>query len=182
MDSLLAAPPEAPQSPVGRESSPRPPEITPPQAPAAEGKSIKQKISDGVESFKKSSFGQALFFVNQASWRGRMARWLKRCASFLPHLGGIGGTGLHIRLGLDDPALTGKLFGFWTGIKNGIFSGNADGERWILEPSFDGEYFSAEGSVALRSSLVRFVVLFALVFATFPYIATWRTWRASRRK
>ena len=145
------------------------------------GRPLKEKISTLINKIRKSGFVRALYFISQASWRGKTVRWIQRCVYYLPRLCRIHATDLHVRLGLDDPALTGKLFGYWTGMKNGIFYGNTNGRGWTFDPVFNEKYLSIEGSISLRSSLIRFIMLFALAFATFPYFTTFKTWRASGR-
>jgi hypothetical protein len=181
-------PPFADSSAAAKEAAPKPRQLPPEDekphpstAPKAKSPPLRKKISAFIETIKKSGVIRAFFFIHHAPWRSKMIRWMRRWSCFLPRLWRIHNSELHIGLGLEDPALTGKLFGYWTGIKNAIFCKVSDGGTWTFKPYFNEEHCSIEGALSIRSSLLRFIILGALFLATFPYLATWRAWRGSRR-
>lgn len=156
-------------------------DFTFPKETTAARESLKKKIKNAVEKIKKSAIMRAFIFISQASWRAKIVRWAKRCIRFLPKTGRHHSTNVQIRAGFADPALTGVLFGYWIGAYSAVFPNAKKQLKVNFEPVFTEECFSIKGSISLRSALIRFVMLFSLALATFPYFSTLKAWRASRR-
>jgi hypothetical protein len=135
-----------------------------------------------VAKIKKSAWMKALIFFSQTSWRSKIIRWSGRCLISLPRLVSFHSAMVHVRAGLPDPALTGNVFGFWTGVHSALFPQKNDRFALTIDPVFTENCFFIKGDVCIRSSLMRFAVLFALAAVTFPYFSTIKAWRRASRQ
>jgi hypothetical protein len=157
------------------------PEGTTEAVGAAKKVPLREKLRGAIAKMKKSAWMRAVFFIGQASWRSKILRWLARCTAALPRLVKLHAADMHIRAGFSDPAATGRLFGYWTGFCGAVAAEKKLPLSLTIDPVFTEACLFVRGSVSVQSSLMRFLTLFAVAVATFPYFSTIKTWRASRR-
>ncbi len=152
-----------------------------PQDAPSERVTLGQRLGIAAAKIKKSSWMRTLMLIRQTSWRSKILRWCKRCLGSLPGLVSFHSADLHVWAGLSDPALTGGIFGCWTGMHGALSARKKPRFALTVEPVFTEDCLFIKGSVSFRSSLMRFAVLPALAIGTFPYLSTIKAWRRSRR-
>jgi hypothetical protein len=144
-------------------------------------RSFVKKIRAIINTVREANSNKVFFFIRHASWRTKILRWLQGCLHSIVHLFDFQSIDMHLRAGFSDPSLTGKLFGYWTGVQGAIAMDRKNSRVLNIEPVFTEECLDLIGSISVRSSLMRFIAMLTLALATFPYLSTWLLWRAAKR-
>ncbi len=136
------------------------------------------KMDNLFERIKKSRF---IFFASHKKWRKKIFVWLLRIFKSFCHLVHFDCFKADIRAGVEDPAVLGRIFGYYQAISNGLQL-KEYGIKLFWEPVFMKNHFEAEGAVKISSSLGRLLAPFGVAFLTFPYISTFFLWRSYKQK
>jgi hypothetical protein len=140
---------------------------------------FKNRARGRVEKMRIAS-QRAVFFLRQRALLGKLLRWVWRGLVSLLDLCRVGSYTVHARVGFSDPSETGKLFGYWMGVKNALSFDIGKKHQMFLEPIFNEECFEIQGVISLRTSLARFIAPALVLAITFPYFTTFKVWRAYR--
>jgi hypothetical protein len=87
---------------------------------------------------------------------------------------------LYAKAGVEDPAETGKFYGYFAALHSALFS-NRKNMDVRLEPRFMSDVLEFEGSVGLKSSIAAAVMPIIVAFVTFPYITFYFVWRRLKK-
>lgn len=136
------------------------------------------KMDNLIERIKKS---RIIFFVSHKKWRGKILSWLFRFFKTFRCLVRFECFKAYIRAGVEDPAVLGKIFGYYQALSKGLQL-NEYGLDLFFEPVFMKNHFEADGAVKISSSIGRLLTPFGVAFLTFPYINTFFLWRSHKRK
>ena len=108
--------------------------------------------------------------------------WLGRVIGKLLRVIRIDRLSMYLRAGFDDPAFTGSLHGFYTGIIHGIDIGQYKHIKLDFEPLFnDEDIIEFEGSLSVRTSLARLLWPVLVALLTFPYVSALILWLRIRK-
>ncbi|HUI92290.1 MAG TPA: DUF2953 domain-containing protein [Chitinivibrionales bacterium] len=136
----------------------------------------KRPFSDKLIPLKK-----AWVFLGDSSFRYKVLRWLLKL--FLSLVGAVSFriVSARVKAGLFDPALTGKAYGYFTGLRYALITEKSSCKEILFEPVFNDEPFSAEGGVALSSSMARLCLPIVFAVLTFPYLHAFILYRRSKK-
>ena len=140
---------------------------------------LKNRARGSVEKMGTAS-RRAVFLLRQHALLGKLLRWVWGGVVSLVGLCSVRSFTVHARVGFSDPSETGRLFGYWMGVKNAL-SLDIGKKHVFLEPIFNEECFEIQGVISLRTSLVRFIAPALVLATTFPYFTTIKVWRAYPR-
>ena len=124
---------------------------------------------------------RVVFLLWQRSWRAKILRWFTRSLVRFFRIAGLDHLAVRIRANLENPALTGKAFGYVEGLRRAL-SGGRSNVSVRFEPVFDRECMEGEGSVGLRTSIVRLLAPVIVAVFTFPYVSTFLVWRRLKKR
>lgn len=158
--------------------------------------SIEDKLSDRdehhdeeeVDSKKKSDKKEAnklkivfsLFTDSRYSkWRKKFFNWIKRGLFSLFRLIKFERFFLCIYAGLEDPAYVGFLCSAYH-LLNGMVQHQGNNSHIEFFPVFTKNHFEFSSNISFKTSLLRIILPFFLIFFTFPYIDTFFMWRKIR--
>lgn len=136
------------------------------------------RLRDWIERVKAHP---AVFFLRQHSWRSKVLRWLTHSLVRFFRIVGLDHLFVRVRANLEDPALTGQVYGYVVGLRRAL-SGGRTNVSVRFEPVFDRECLEGEGSVGLRTSLLRLLAPVIAAVLTFPYVSTFLVWRRLKRE
>jgi hypothetical protein len=131
-----------------------------------------------IERIRKSKF---FFFIHQQKTGMKLYRWGLRVIKLLFTMVKFDLFSCRTRLGLDDPAEMGKIYGYFIALKNGL---GIDGKRKIdltMEPVFEKTLFELQGRIQVHTSLFRALIPVAAAVCTFPYLSTFIVWRKFKK-
>jgi hypothetical protein len=83
---------------------------------------------------------------------------------------------LYAKVGTGDPAETGKIYGYYTALEKSILSMHQKIDV-LFTPEFSNDMFECCGSVAVRTSFARVLLLLLTALVTFPYLTAYFVWR-----
>lgn len=122
------------------------------------------------------------FSLNQRRIAKKAMIWLGRVIGKLLRVVKIDQLTMQIKAGFEDPALTGSLHGFYTGIIHGL---DINGHKHIkldFEPVFNNrDIFEFEGAVSIKTSAARLLWPALVALFTFPYISALILWRRIKK-
>jgi hypothetical protein len=121
-----------------------------------------------------------LFFLRNHKWRGKITRWVLRMFSSFFRIVSLDKFQVWIKAGLEDPSVTGMIYGFYQALRNGL-SGQFQKVMIEFEPVFSREEFHFSGETGIRSSFGRLILPVIVALFTFPYLTTLRLWLRSRK-
>lgn len=133
------------------------------------------------EKIRNSPLQKVLFFLRQEKWRHKILSWLARTVSPLFHLLVLHRLSVRARVGIPEPSVTGRLYGYWAGISHALTTGIRSRSDIVFEPVFDRECLEIEANLSIRTSLFRAMAPVVVMILTFPYFSTFMVWRASRK-
>ena len=190
------------------EPEPSPPRI-PPQPPEKEREKEREKEqrdavkevapekreeeTKGMEEMEepaKSTFGRKYnkfkmilhFIINQKKIAAKAVRWLQRFLGRCLRLITFDYLSVHIRAGFTDPAITGALHGFFTGMYHGLEIEDYRKFSIEFEPQFKEEdIFLCKGYVRIKTSLAQLLRPVVIGLLTFPYISAFILWRRIKK-
>lgn len=136
------------------------------------------KMDNLIGWIKKS---WVIFFLSHNKWRGKMLSWLLRFFKAFRYLVHFEYFKADIRAGVEDPAVLGKIFGYYQAILNALQL-TEYGFKIFFEPLFMKNHFEVDGAVKIKSSIGSLLLPFGVAFLTFPYINTFFLWRSYKRK
>ncbi len=136
------------------------------------------KMDNLIEGIKKN---RIVFFLSHKKWRGKIFSWFFRFFKTFNHLIRFECLKADIRAGVEDPAVLGKIYGYYQAFSNGLQL-NEYGFNFFFEPVFMKNHFEADGALKISSSIGRLLTPFGVAFLTFPYISTFFIWRSYKRK
>jgi hypothetical protein len=142
-----------------------------------------EKITTPTLSSKIKKWQQIIqFSLNQRKIAGKAMKWLGRLLGKFIRVVRIERLSLYLRAGFDDPAFTGSLHGFYTGIMHGLDIGQYKHIKLDFEPLFnDEDIIEFEGSVSIRTSLARLLWPVVVALFTFPYVSAVILWLRIRK-
>ena len=108
-------------------------------------------------------------------------RWCRRTVRLFFSAVSLHWLRLYGKIGTDDPAETGTIFGCYTALDRGCFSLHKNVDVRFT-PIFSGDLFECDGTVALRTSGVRMAFLLFAAVVTFPYLTAYFVWRRVKEK
>jgi hypothetical protein len=123
-----------------------------------------------------------LFVLRQKRWREKVFRWIVTLISRLLHFISFDTLYIRIRFGLPDPSLTGKVYGYWEGVKYGLIPSPNASFAMNLIPSFTDECFDFHARIAFHTAVSRIVIPVGSAIVTFPYLSTFLLWRRLKRR
>lgn len=136
--------------------------------------SFKIKIKKGKKNLK-FVLDQKKMVKKTILWSGRIFRSLFKLIHFEK-------LSMDIKVGFEEPALTGALMGLYNSV---YYSLDIQGNRQFalnVEPVFDNQdSIEVDGTVALRSSLANLLLPIAVALFTFPYISAFILWLRIRK-
>ena len=122
------------------------------------------------------------FSLNQRKIAKKAMIWSGRVIGKLLRVVKIDQITMQIKAGSEDPAFTGSLHGFYTGIIHGL---DINGHKHIkldFEPIFNNrDIFEFEGAVSVKTSAVRLLWPALVALFTFPYISALILWRRIKK-
>ncbi|HMD69105.1 MAG TPA: hypothetical protein VKF42_09530, partial [Chitinivibrionales bacterium] len=124
---------------------------------------------------------QLWVFAGDASFRGKVLRWVLRTLRLLLRTCSIARVRVAAKAGFDDPAKTGLLYGWYTGATRML---SAPGPRRVelrCEPVFTEATFEANAEAKLATSVARLLVPLVAAMSTFPYLHAYVLYRRARR-
>jgi hypothetical protein len=136
------------------------------------------KMDNLIGRIKKS---RIIFFLSHKNWRQKMLSWLLRFFKTFRHLVHFECFKADIRAGIEDPAILGKIFGYYQAFSNALQL-KEYGFDLCFEPLFMENHFEVDGAVKIKSSIGSLLAPFGVAFLTFPYISTFFLWRRYKRK
>ncbi|MBN1127931.1 MAG: hypothetical protein JXA71_03030 [Chitinispirillaceae bacterium] len=110
----------------------------------------------------------------------RAYRWSMRITALSFRLMRFDHFRLYARAGMDDPALLGRVYGWYAALSNCIV-GSRKNCSVSFEPVFFGNDLTIAGSVGLRTSLGRVIMPAAVGLLTFPYLRAYLVWRRLKK-
>lgn len=139
---------------------------------------IKQKEpSTGRGWFSSwSAIKRTLAVLNNWPWYSKLIRWGIRLLRVCLRLVRFDHLKLHATAGMDDPAETGKVYGWYTALGGSLLVRQKNIDL-RLEPSFSEPVFEVNGCIGFSTSLYRVLVPVLVALSTFPYFSTWVVWR-----
>ncbi len=122
------------------------------------------------------------FSIGQKKFAEKIIRWLGKTISKLLKLAKFNRLSLYIKAGFSDPALTGALHGFFTGIFHGF---EIEQNRYLnleFEPVFDNkDVFEFESGIIIKTSVARILIPLLTALFSFPYISAYLFWRQFKK-
>lgn len=122
------------------------------------------------QRYKRFKEGRIYYMLRQTKLYKKLWRWII----------GVGRAGLRIimfktlrfnaTIGTDDPALTGKIYGYWTAFYHGIELDRSKHFKISVLPEFTRECIDIDLDIKAKTSLARLMVPFMVAVFTFPYI------------
>ncbi len=120
-------------------------------------------------------------YLGNGPFRGKVIRWLGRTLQLLLRICSVGHVRLLVRMGFDDPAVTGTAYGWYTALRNMLADGRRRRCSIVYKPAFSGEPFEAEGEATIKTSIARLCLPVAAALATFPYLSAFCVYRTARK-
>ena len=143
-----------------------------------EEKTTKTSLRSKIEKWKQI----VQFSLNQRKIAKKAMKWLGRVIGKLLRVVRIDRLSMYLKAGFEDPAFTGSLHGFYTGIMHGIDIGQYKHIKLGFEPLFnDEDIIEFEGSISIRTSLARLLWPVVVALFTFPYISAVILWLRIRK-
>lgn len=143
-----------------------------------EEKTTTPSLSSKIEKWKQV----IQFSLNQRKIARKAMKWLGRVIGKLLKVVRMDLVSLYLRAGFDDPAFTGSLHGFYTGIIHGLDINQYKHIKLDFEPLFnDEDIIEFEGSISIRTSLARLLWPVVVALFTFPYISALILWLRIRK-
>ena len=122
------------------------------------------------------------FSLDQRKIAKKAMIWLGKVIGKLLRVIKIDQLTMQIKAGSEDPAFTGSLHGFYTGIIHGL---DINGHKHIkldFEPIFNNrDIFEFEGAVSIKTSAARLLWPALVALFTFPYISALILWRRIKK-
>jgi hypothetical protein len=122
-----------------------------------------------------------IFFMRQKIWRQAMFRWLLLLARIPAKLWPDITVRLHVEAHIQDPATTGKVYGYWTALAYALSLHTSRHINVVFVPVFDRELLDIQGVVRIRTSLLKLSGPLLYAGLNFPFLTTWRVWRAAKK-
>jgi hypothetical protein len=141
---------------------------------------LKNRIADLIGKIRRTAC-RIVFFSNQNMLFIKLLRSIKFSVGAMFKIFSICSYSINIRAGLDDPCETGRFYGYWIGAANALDLNNNDKKKISVEPAFNEKCVEISGSLMLKTSIMRFATPVAVIAFTFPYISTYRFWRATTK-
>jgi hypothetical protein len=127
-----------------------------------------------------SNVKKTIAVLRQGRSGGKLFRWVLRVLRFTLKIVRFDHLRLTAKAGVEDPAETGKLYGYFTALHSVLFS-NRKNMDVRLEPRFMSNVLEFEGSVGLKSSIAAVVMPMVVALVTFPYISVFFVWRRLKK-
>ena len=122
------------------------------------------------------------FSLNQRRIAKKTMVWLARVMGKLLRVVKIEQLTIQIKAGFEDPAFTGSLHGFYTGIIHGLEINEHKHITLDFEPIFNNsDIFEFEGAVSIKTSAARLLWPALVALFTFPYISAFILWRRIKK-
>ncbi len=122
-----------------------------------------------------------IFFLSHKKWRGKILSWFLRFFKTFRKLVHFEYFKADIRAGVEDPAVLGRIFGYYQAISNALQLSEYEFQLFF-EPLFMRNHFEIDGAVKIKSSIGSLLAPLGAAFFTFPYISTFFLWLSYRRK
>lgn len=158
-----------------------------PKIKKKEKKIAKEKQEEAVS---KSTFRDKMskvkkiiqFSLNQKRIAKKTIIWLRRVISKFFRVVTLNFLSMYVKAGFKDPAFTGVLHGFFTGIFHGLDINDYGNFKVDFEPVFENkDVFAFEGAVSIKTSLAQLLWPVIVALFTFPYISAFILWRRIKR-
>jgi hypothetical protein len=153
---------------------------TPGKEEKRSSKHLKNRIVDFIEKIRKITY-RIVFFSNQQKLYIKLLRSIKFSIGAMFKIFSIRYYSVNVRAGFDDPCETGRFYGYWIAVANALDLNNNDKKKISVEPVFNEKCMEINGSLMLKTSIMRFAAPVAVIAFTFPYISTYRFWRATAK-
>lgn len=121
------------------------------------------------------------FFVRQKIWRQAIFRWFMLLIRIPRQLWPFVSLHLNITAHIQDPATTGKVYGYWIALSYALSLQTSRRIAVEFVPVFDREILDVHGEIYIRTSLQKLFVPLLLAGLKFPFLTTWRVWRAAKK-
>lgn len=136
------------------------------------------KIDNLIEKIKRNEY---LFFLRQKKWREKISRWFIGFLKSFRYMIRWNLFSATIKAGVEDPAVLGKIYGYYEAISNGIDIRNSR-FNIMFEPVFMKNCFEGFGEIRIRSSIGNLLAPVGIAIFTFPYLNTFIVWYRLRRR
>lgn len=137
------------------------------------------KVDNLINRIKNS---RAFFFLNNQKWRLKMFSWFIRIVGTFRSLVHFDYFKANFKAGLEDPAVLGRMYGYYQAILKALQLENSKKIDFSFEPVFMQNYFDGDGAVKIRSSVGNLLAPFGVAVLTFPYFQTLLLWFRFKRK
>jgi len=141
---------------------------------------IKTRIADFIGKIRINAY-RIVFFSSQHKLYMKLLRSIKFSIGAMFKIFSIHYYYVNVRAGFDDPCETGRFYGYWLGVANALDLNNNDKKKISVEPAFNEKCMEISGSLMLKTSIMRFAAPVFVIAFTFPYISTYRFWRATTK-
>jgi hypothetical protein len=118
--------------------------------------------------------------LRQGHGGAKIFRWFVRLLALSTRIIRFDHLRLHARVGLEDPAVTGRLYGYFVAVNAALF-GDRKNMDVRLDPRFMSNVLELEGSVGLKSSIAAVVTPLFVALITFPYVTVFFVWRRLKK-
>ncbi|MFP4162896.1 MAG: hypothetical protein ACLFVE_02850 [Chitinispirillaceae bacterium] len=164
-------------------------EVSDEQEPSLEHYAEDENESSGEEGelegekvvfFERIRKSRLYRFARNKKWRKKIVAWLGRVGRSFCRFIRFDFFMLHFRLGLKDPALLGKLYGYLAAFRSALEMRNRSVDL-SMETVFMQDLVEFETRVRFRTSVYRILAPFMVALFTMPYLSTYRLWRGGER-
>jgi hypothetical protein len=135
-----------------------------------------------MKSWRSSwkSLRRMLSILNNRAWYSRVFHWGVRALRLLFRMIRFDHFRLNATAGMDDPAETGKIYGWYTALYGSLLAQRKNIDV-RLEPRFSEAVLEVNGSIGFTTSIYRVVAPVIVALVTFPYLRTWLVWRRFKK-
>jgi hypothetical protein len=137
--------------------------------------SLMSKIKSKINDIKRH---RAYKIISNKPLLKKLLRWLKRSSVRAIRTVSLKKLKLHIRIGLQDPAKLGKIYGYFSATQSALTPQHYRVDL-NMTPVFTEKCLSIDSELEIKTTLSTILWQLTMIAVTFPY---WRVWRIIRIK
>lgn len=137
-------------------------------------------IPSSPNRFTWSKLKKTIAILRQGHCGRKLFRWSLRLLRLSLRIIRFDHLRLHARAGVEDPAETGRIYGYFAALHSTFFS-NRKNMDVSLEPRFMSNVLEVEGRVGLKTSIAGMLLPFFVAIITFPYLTVFFVWRRLKK-
>jgi hypothetical protein len=114
--------------------------------------------------------------ISNKPLRTKLLRWLKRSSIRVIRAISIEKLKLHVRIGLNDPASLGKIYGYFSAAQSALALQHYRADL-SMTPVFTEKRLDLDSELKIKTTLSIILWQLIMIAVTFPYWSVWRVWR-----